>query len=349
MITGDTHAEHWSHPLRQESDRIVRSLKAFVESARALIFPSETAPPDADFIEYPEMCDPSAAVAINDALFIVASDEDNVLRVYKRGTLDAPQRFDLNSFLRPDDDREADIEGGTRIGDRIFWIASHGRNAKAELRPSRHRLFATRVIVEGNNVTVIPVGRPYTRLLEDLAQAPALRKYDLDGASKRAPEDKGGLNIEGLAATPQGTLMIGFRNPIPNGKALIVSLNNPAQIVDGERATLGTPIELSLSGLGIRSMEYRERQARYLIVAGPYNDTGNVSLFDWSGESSDAAKPIREVQFGDLNPEAMFVYPGDLTAVQFLSDDGGSKPKGVSGKAMVPAEQRFRGFSREIR
>jgi hypothetical protein len=295
------------------------------------------------------MCDPSAAVAITDALFIVASDEDNVLRVYKRGTSDVPQRFDLNSFLRPDDHPEADIEGGTRIGDRIFWIASHGRNVEGKLRPSRHRLFATRVTVEGSHVTVIPVGRPYTSLLDDLTQAPTLRKYDFDGASKKASEVKGGLNIEGLAATPQGTLMIGFRNPIPDGKALIVSLDNPEQVIDGERAILGEPIELSLNGLGIRSIEYRESQARYLIVAGPYNDDGNVSLFDWSGKPSDAAELMREVQFGELNPEAMFVYPGDLTAVQFLSDDGGKKLNGVSCKEMAPAEQRFRSFSREIR
>ena len=58
---------------------------------------------------------------------------------------------------------------------------------------------------------------------------------------------------------------------------------------------------------------------------------------------------IREVQFDGLNPEAMFVYPGDLTAVQFLSDDGGRKLKGASCKVMAPTEQRFRGFSREIR
>ena len=150
-------------------------------------------------------------------------------------------------------------------------------------------------------------------------------------------------------STPQGTLLIGFRNPSPDGKALIVPLNNPDQVVDGERAKLGTPIELSLNGLGIRSFEYRESQARYLIVGGPYNDDGNVLLFDWSGKPSDAAKLIPEVQFGNLNPEAMFVYPGDVTAVQFLSDDGGRKQKGVSCKEMARAEQRFRGFSIEVR
>jgi hypothetical protein len=53
-----------------------------------------------------------------------------VLRVYARENSGAPQRVDLNSFLRPDDDYpEADIEGGTRIGDRIFWIASTSASA----------------------------------------------------------------------------------------------------------------------------------------------------------------------------------------------------------------------------
>ena len=327
---------------------IVRSLKAFIETVAALFFGSPVTPQNV--VEYHEMCDPSAAVAISDTLFIVASDEDNVLRIYARENSGAPQRVDLNSFLRPDDDHpEVDIEGGTRIGDRIFWIASHGRSKEGKLRPSRHRLFATTVTVEGDKVKVIPVGLPYTRLLEDLAQSPALQKYNLASASKKAPESKGGLNIEGLAATPQGTLMIAFRNPIPGGNALIVPLDNPQQIVAGERAKLGTPIELALNGLGVRSIEYRESRGRYLIVAGPYNDDGKAALFGWSGKASDAAELIPDGVFGDLNPEAMFMYPSDLTAVQFLSDDSGRKLRGGGAKEMAPAEQRFRGVSLNIR
>jgi Protein of unknown function (DUF3616) len=329
----------------------VKSLKAFFKTVVALIFPAAATEQNVGIIiEYPEMCDPSAAVAITGTLFIVASDEDNLLRVYMRETSAPPQRFDLNSFLRPDEDfPEADIEGGTRIGDHIFWIASHGRNQQGKLRPSRHRLFATKVAVDGNRVTVSPVGLPYTKLVEDLAQAPALRKYDLESASRKAPEAEGGLNIEGLVSTPKGTLMIGFRNPIPGGKALIVPLDNPQQTIDGEQARLGSPIELALNGQGIRSMEYRENQGRYLIVAGPYNDDGKVALFSWSGKRSEAAELMPEGRFGDLNPEAMFVYPGDPTAVQFLSDDGGRKLNGKSCKQMARAEQRFRGFSLDIR
>src|SRR4030088_2007076 len=98
----------------------MRILKAFIERVTAAIFPS--AAQRFAVVEYPGMCDPSAAQAISDSLFIVASDEDNVLRVYARDNPGAPQRFDLNSFLKPDEDHpEADIEGVTQIGELIFW------------------------------------------------------------------------------------------------------------------------------------------------------------------------------------------------------------------------------------
>jgi hypothetical protein len=321
------------------------SILTFIKTIAAVIFPSAITQ---RIIEYPEMCDPSAALAISDTLFIVASDEDNVLRVYARENPGAPQRFDLNSFLKPDEDYpEADIEGVTRIDDRIFWITSHARNTNGKLRPSRHRLFATTATVEGDKVRVIPVGVPYTRLLDDLTEAPALQRYNLETASRKAPESKDGLNIEGLVATPQGTLLIGFRNPIPGGKALILPLDNPHQVVEGERAKLGPPIELSLNGFGIRSIEYSEGRSRYLIVAGPYNDDGKVALFGWSGKASESAELIPVETFGNLTPEAMFIYPGDTTAVQFLSDDGGRKLGGGrmqgdgTGHAALP--RRFTG------
>ena len=62
--------------------------------------PSAVTPQNVGIIEYTEMCDPSAAVAISDTLFIVASDEDNVLRVYARENSGALQRVDLNSSFR---------------------------------------------------------------------------------------------------------------------------------------------------------------------------------------------------------------------------------------------------------
>jgi len=37
----------------------------------------------------------------------------------------------------------------------------------------------------------------------------------LDDAAAKPPEQEGELNIEGLSATLQGTLLIAFRNPTP--------------------------------------------------------------------------------------------------------------------------------------
>jgi hypothetical protein len=128
-----------------------------------------------------------------------------------------------------------------------------------------------------------------------------------------------------------------------------VPLDNPQQVIEGERAVLGPPIELALKGLGIRSFEYIESRRHYLIAAGPYNDDGKAALFRWSGSAADAAELIPEIDFGDLSPEAMFVYPGDTTAVQFLSDDGGRQVNGVECKDLPAAMRRFRAFSLDVR
>ena len=114
---------------------------------------------------YPGMCDTSAAVAVAPTLFVVANDEDNVLRVYQRNKSDNPvTTFDLTSFLKPDPEHpEADIEGATRIGERIYWITSHGTNKEGKPRPSRRRLFATEVNIAGDTVT-LPLSGRLTRI-----------------------------------------------------------------------------------------------------------------------------------------------------------------------------------------
>ena len=74
--------------------------------------------------------DASAAVAIAEDMVIVADDENNVLRVYRTDEGGMPVfSYDLTAFLGIDPEYpEADIEGATMIGSRIYWITSHGRN-----------------------------------------------------------------------------------------------------------------------------------------------------------------------------------------------------------------------------
>jgi hypothetical protein len=308
---------------------------AIIATFRVLFFSLISSPLKADssYFEYRGICDASAAVALNADSFIVANDEDNVLRVYRRGQPSPMQNIDLSDFLNAE--RETDIEASAAIGNRIYWITSHGRNRKGKDRPERQRLFATDIVSRGGELTVIPVGTAYTDLLADLVNAPHLSRYRLGEASALPPKTPGALNIEGLAATPDGKLLIGFRNPIPNGKALIIPLENPSAVISGSKAMLGQPIELALGGLGIRSFE--RVGDGYLIIAGPYDSPGAFTLYKWSNVLGSPPVPVKGINFYGMHPEALFAVP-DSDTIQILSDNG--KTEDVDCKDM-PESQRF--------
>jgi hypothetical protein len=296
---------------------------------------------DSSYFEYRGMCDASAAVALDANSFVVASDEDNVLRIYRRDQPMPAQTIDLTAFLNADD-RETDIEAAAAIGNRIYWITSHGRNRKGKDRPARQRLFATDIAQRGGSLTVVPAGYAYGRLLADLANASQLARYRLGEASTLPPKTPGALNIEGLAATPDGKLLIGFRNPVPGGKALIVPIENPAEVISGGAAALGQPIELALGGLGIRSID--RVGGEYLVIAGPYGEVGGFALYKWSGAAGDAPVAMKKIDFKDMHPEALFAVPG-TDMIQILSDDGGREINGAECKTLSEVERFFRSIT----
>lgn len=286
-------------------------------------------------------CDASAASALDATHFVVGNDESDILHIYRRGEPAAVGAIDLSSFLRTDKNEESDIEAAAAIGSRIYWITSHGRNGKGDDQPSRRRFFATD-IVRGERIALKLVGEPYIRLLRDMEKSDALANYKLRAAARRPAEAAGGLNIEGLAATPAGTLLIGFRNPLPRGRALIVPLLNPDGVIAGKKARFGAPVELDLGQRGIRSIEPFGNG--YLIVAGPTADKGNFALYKWSGNAGDAATPLAGVDLDDLRPEALFSVAGSKD-VQLLSDDGGISVGGVRCKKLPVGRQTFRSLS----
>jgi len=316
------------------------------------------------------MCDASAAVAINNDLFAVANDEDNSLRIYNatKGGLPVFSR-DLSRILKVDPKKpETDLEGACWLGDQIFWISSHGRNKEGEFRESRHRFFATKVEEKNGQFQLVPVGRVYVRLLSDFLADPRLHDFQLDRASRLPPKTAGGLNIEGLCATPEHHLLIAFRNPVPQGRALIVPLLNPAEVINGKLARLGDPMLVDLGGRGIRDIA-RWRN-RYLIlggsygtapvptaktnklrfgvrrVSGPVGNPGNpdldTRLYEWAGGSTQPQE-VRSVSFTGLNPEALIVYPDPARPFQILSDDGTVLINGVGCKSLANSNlKKFR-------
>lgn len=294
------------------------------------------------------MCDASAAVAVEGDRFVVANDEDNVLRLYsstKSGTA-------LASFVIPSlpvlpgvEHGEADIEGAARIGKRIYWIASHGSNSSGKKRPHRRQLFATDIEMVAGKFTLTEAGHSYTDLLVAMDKHDGLNKFKLQKAARIAPEGEGGLNMEGLAAMPNGALLIGFRNPIVDGKALLITLENPEKVlgIGGAKAApvFGKPIELALGELGIRSIEYVEALKSYLIVAGSHKSGGAFKVFKWSG-AHDAVPELLKIAFeGSFRPEALYAL-GDGRGWRVLSDDGDEQVGSGKCKDAAPGSRKFR-------
>ena len=321
--------------------------RCLVGSALPLVFGSSLALAQiaAEPLTFTGMCDASAAAAIDAERFVVADDEDNVLRVFSRGGGEALFAFDFSAFLGNQGkkkEKEADLEAAASIGEHVFWITSHGRNAKGQEKPERQRLFATKAHISGGKVKIAAIGQPYSTLLDDLIGDPRLARYNLKEAAQLAPKEPGGLNIEGLASTPEGHLLIGFRNPVPGGMSLVVPLLNPFDAVNGKRAKLGAPVELQLGGLGIRSIE--RLGERYVIIAGATGEGGSPSrIFQWDGRGQPMQVP--GVTLKGLNPEGV-AFDGADGANEYLvlSDDGSRSVDGVDCKDLKDSSlKRFRG------
>jgi hypothetical protein len=285
------------------------------------------------------MCDASGAVALDARTFIVADDEDNVLRAYDVQRPGPPLwSVDMSSAIGavpPKPNKappETDIEAGTRVGALAFWLTSHGRNASGKPKPERLKLFATTLPKAGVAATV--AGVPYEHLLDDLLAEPRLARFSLEQAAALAPKARGGLNLEGMTLRREGGVWIGFRNPIPDGAALLVPLLNPEQVIYGKRTELGEPRLLDLGGYGVRAIS--EHAGRYLILAGPYDASRGARLYAWDGEAKVTLRAEQEL--AGLNPEGFFT-PDD-GGVLVLSDDGSVSIDGVECKRLKDASKK---------
>ncbi len=338
--------------------RLLLALLAFLPASCA-VDSQAGAPPAGKITTYHGTSDASAAAFITEDSFVLADDENNTLRIYRTHKPGQPLlSYDMSSFLAVTPDHpEADIEAAAIVGDRIYWITSHGRNKDGKLRPSRYRFFATTLAGPPKAVTIAPTGKPCLDLLRQMLKTPwartlglldatrldepALKKKDRE---KLAPK-KQGLNIEALAATPDGkTLYIGFRNPRPLSPlakkqcALVVPLTNaPAVVEKGAPAAFGEPILWALGGLGLRSMEYSPRHSAFFLIAGPHDEAADFALYRWSGNRGDSPQFVRKIVAANFTPEALMPL-SNSDKLLILSDDGSLRVRISHPSQCLPGE-----------
>ncbi|MDP1899671.1 MAG: DUF3616 domain-containing protein [Rubrivivax sp.] len=147
-------------------------------------------------------------------------------------------------------------------------------------------------------------------------------------AQVRNVKASGGLNIEALEISPdQKRLLIGFRSPLRDGRALIASVENSAAIFESDEAPRIAALldELDLGGHGIRGLSYVPAMGAYLVIGGPASrEPANSDLWRWSGEQG---APARRVTVPGLRTfeKAEGVSPavvGGMERIVIVIDDG---------------------------
>jgi hypothetical protein len=262
----------------------------------------------AEPFKYEGVCEASAAAVLDGSHFVVASDETDVAMIYERNVaapIEPPYAFEVGV---------TDVEAAARIGETIFWLTSHSLNKDGEDKPKRKVLFATSV---SGDLKLEKAGNPYRDLRAALAPLVGIDENTLAES----------LNIEGLAATPGGDLLVGLRGPLTEDqRALVVKIEKPFDLVgltppaptDGADP-IAAVSKLDLGGRGIRSIELvGTGEHTFLIVAGSVEDGGAApSLYWWDGTHDPIPGP--DVSLGTV-PEALVVWDGQTA--QAIGDNG---------------------------
>lgn len=308
------------------------------QGARPDAAPGDTAePPDAlvslpiGVGHYHGACDGSAAVALDFDHFVEFSDEDQLARFYDRGATQPPtQIVDLTAALGLVGNGEADFEDALQQGDRIYVIGSHGRTGDGTLDRNRYHLLAIDLALQpvGHADTILDdlLDRATWAVPDDTVIAALANASQLDDPKDSDLEPKlAGTNIEGLARAPTAAaperLAIGFRNPRLAGRAIVVTLLNPAAAVAGARAQFGEAFRLDLGDLGIRALAWSDPLAAMLVLAGPHDDgDGPFKIYRWLPDSGTLELLTELLPPAGAHPEAIVTYP-NTRDVQILFDN----------------------------
>ncbi|MEU5806835.1 hypothetical protein [Streptomyces sp. NPDC047718] len=281
--------------------------------------------------------DASAAVEVGGGYAVVADDESNVLRLYDRSRSGAPVRtWDFGSQLGVT--KEVDIEGGTLVGDTIYWTGSLGNNKDGEYKALRNTVFTTKLTGSGSSAQ-LTYGRSYKKLRDDLVSWDTANgnRYGFAAgtAAGQVPKQIDGFNVEGLEFAPGSTTTayLGFRAPlapaVPGGRALLVPVTNFDEVLSsGAEAVFGAGVELDLGGLSVRDVK-KNAAGQYLILAGSWAADDNsdpYALYQWDGVPGHA--PVKRADLPTTDPggwEAVVAVP-DLSVpgarVQLVTDSG---------------------------
>lgn len=248
--------------------------------------------------------DASAGV-YHDGLVWVLNDEDQRWRAYWPFGGQPIQTVDPLGR-----DGEVDAEACVLTPEGLWVCGSFGRKANGQRRPARESLMLW------SGFPSVAAVRFRCGMVMDWVAPLEHRKLGLDLAAQIPVKTPEGLNIEGLEVHPQFGLLFGLRGPQYQGKAILLHLLNPMEVLDGKSPSWGQPLLWDLGGLGVRSLE-KDPQG-YWISVGPASAGPARELWRWSG----SGQPRKVLNFPpEINAEGL-VWMEEHNGLLVLSDDG---------------------------
>jgi hypothetical protein len=143
----------------------------------------------------------------------------------------------------------------------------------------------------------------------------------------------GGLNIEALEISlNQQHLLMGFRSPLLNNRAIIASLENLSAIFEEDALPrISARLEtLDLGGHGIRGMAYIPTLSGYLVISGPVaREQAQFQVWFWKGRHGASARRITVPGLPGFE-HAEGISPAVINGrhrIIIVSDDGCRKKK----------------------
>ncbi|MFN3651794.1 MAG: DUF3616 domain-containing protein [Armatimonadota bacterium] len=283
-------------------------------------------------IEIPEIS--GGTLTRNGALLLVA-DEGNGVFLFR----DAAKRLQSGSVKPKEDERlrllmekQVDLEDleDAAWDERgsAFLITSHARSKRGDSPEQRYRLARLRFDATGLLLKAEETDALFQAIVNELPfLADAVRR----------PPARSGLNIEGLAWSPEGHLLIGLRAPTITESverehggqedAVVLRLTNPHALFEeqGARALLADTVKLDLRGQGIRGMCLDpSREFCWLISGLSADPTHDVQApwGLWRWDMKGAAVPASVPKEVDLEtPETVAALEVDGKPHLLLIDD----------------------------
>lgn len=301
------------------------SLTSLVQSV------SSNSAPVASYKKFSGIYEPSAAQQLLDGSLLVLEDESaralNIVNLNNDGsTLENDQQDKrlVKSFKREISDLEGVAIDNTGS---VYGTTSFSLTKKGKRNPAREQLLRFKIedgqLMSGGAYMDFGNLLRTTNIFENLHRDNGGRAVSLDD-----------MNIEALSFdADKRQLLFGFREPLIDGKSMVVRMNNPQQVFDtGEQPQLSEDISLlDLNGGGIRSLSYDTHLGAYLIANEVKDASGKwqPQLWLWDGDSDQRPQLLDIAAIKKMkNIEAITSVTIDGVAkIMLLSDDGNRNKK----------------------